>query len=62
MSDFEEPIKTYNSVQRVPLSKTTSTDKIDIFLAKNEFIDDNATYGFIEEDYEPLEFLTIDSI
>ena len=61
MSDLDDPVKTFRSVQRFDFSRTPQGDTVEFKLAKNEFKDDKRRFGFIRKEIEPIEFLTVDS-
>ena len=61
MSDIDDPVKIINEVRRIPLSNIPQKNVVEFQLSKNEFINDNASFGFIRSEVEPIEFLTFDS-
>ena len=61
MSDLDDPVKILNEVKRIPLSKIPHKDVVEYQLSKNEFKNDNAMFGFLRSEVEPIEFLTVDS-
>ena len=61
MRDIDDPVKNFNSGRRFDLAKAPNKRVTTFQLAKNEFENDNGRIGFLREEVEPLEFLTVDS-
>ena len=57
MNDIDEPIKTFTRVEKVH-ARTNNIYWFKIQLKSNDFVDNQDSIGFFENEIEPKEFLS----